>query len=102
VSVSEPTSLYRRLDGGNAFAAVDESIWHRTHAQVIDRFRSRPVLLPAGVADRLAAAHFDPDGSTEHERRAAALESSPWWRLTAGPRRAVTALRQSRDRLRRR
>lgn len=101
VSVSEPTSLYRRLDTGNAFSAVAEATWHRTHAEVIERFRSRPVLLPAGVADRLAAAHFDPHGTTAHERRAAALESSPWWRLTSGPRRVVTALRQGRDRLRR-
>ena len=101
VSIADETSLYRRLDGGNAFSAVDEATWHRTHAEVIARFRSRPVLLPAGSAHRLAAAHFDPDGSTEHQRRADAIESSPWWRLTAGPRRFVTAVRQGRDRVRR-
>jgi glycosyltransferase involved in cell wall biosynthesis len=97
-SILDETSLYRRLDSANAFAAVDQATWHRTHATIIERFRSRPVLLPPGVADRLAAAHFDPDGTTEHERRAEALASSPWWRLTAGPRRLVTALRGARTR----
>ena len=101
VSISDETSLYRRLDSANAFAVVDEATWHRTHAQVIDAFRARPVLLPSGIAERLAGAHFDPEGTTDHQRRAEALESSPWWRLTAAPRRAVTALRSSRNRFRR-
>ena len=100
ISIPDETSLYRRLDDGNAFTAVDEATWHRTHAEVISRFRSRPVLLPADSAHRLAAAHFEPDGTTRHERRADAIESSPWWRLTAGPRRVVTAARRRRARIR--
>jgi len=98
VSIADETSLYRRLDGGNAFTAVDEATWHRTHAEVIARFRSRPVLLPSDSAHRLAAAHFDPDGDTGHQHRADAIEASPWWRLTAGPRRLVTAVRRGRPR----
>ena len=101
-SIPEETSMYRQLDSGNAFTAVDEATWQHTHARVIAGFRARPVLLPPGVAERLAAAHFEPDGSTAHQRRAEALESSPWWRLTAAPRRVVTALRSGRDRFRRR
>lgn len=99
-SIPDETSIYRRLDAGNAFAAADEATWHSTHSRVVEKLAEIPILLPPGSAPRLAAAHFSPGAGTEPERRLAEIESSPWWRLTAGPRRLVTALRSRRDRVR--
>ncbi|MEQ8840652.1 MAG: glycosyltransferase family 2 protein [Acidimicrobiales bacterium] len=68
VSIPAATSLYRRLDGGNADDAATVATWERAHAAVIDRLSSRPVLLPAGDARRLAGTHFVLDGRSRHEQ----------------------------------
>ncbi len=84
-SIDAETSLYRRLDHGNAHTAVDEARWHETHARVIDRLSARPVLVPIGDARRLAGAHFATGGGSRHETdlaasqaEVAALTRSPW------------------------
>ena len=73
VSINAQTSLYRQLDDGNAFAAETVETWQRAHAQVIDRLSSRPLLLPAGDARRVASAHFAPAGGSRHEADLAEL-----------------------------
>jgi glycosyltransferase involved in cell wall biosynthesis len=99
-SVPEATSLYRRLDQGNADTVETAAVWEASHAAVIARLAARPVLLPAGDATRLARTHFVPGaGSRWEDDHAAAraevdaLTRSPWrWgRAFAG--RARTALR---------
>jgi len=67
VSITDQTSLYRRLDSGNADTAESTATWERAHALVIDRLSSRPVLLPAGDARRLAGTHFVLGGRSRHE-----------------------------------
>ena len=67
-SIPEATTLYRRLDRGNAHSAHDDETWLRTHAAVIDRLSARPVLLPAGDARRLASSHFEPGGASRYGR----------------------------------
>lgn len=110
-SIPDATTLYRRLDGGNAHSAHDEETWHRTHAAVIDRLSARPVLLPAGDARRVASGRFEPGGESRHGRELLAAQQqidalirSPrrWLRAfaaRAGPaarRRIGNALRQHR------
>ncbi len=99
-SLPEATSLYRRLDHGNADSVEDETVWRTTHAAVIDRFSARPVLLPVGDARRLAGAHFEIGGGSRHETglRSAQttideLTRSPVRWLRAFARRATGALR---------
>ncbi|MEZ5165572.1 MAG: glycosyltransferase family A protein [Acidimicrobiales bacterium] len=67
ISVPEATSLYRRLDHGNADTAADVATWERAHAAVIERVARGPVLLPADASRRLAGAHFVTDGESRHE-----------------------------------
>lgn len=71
VSIPEETSLYRRLDGGNADSAETAAIWEATHTKVLDRLSAAPLLLPAGDARRLASAHFDIRGGSRHDRELA-------------------------------
>ena len=99
-SLPEATSLYRRLDHGNADSVEDETVWKTTHAAVIDRFSARPVLLPVGDARRLAGAHFEIGGGSRHETglRSAQttideLTRSPVRWLRAFARRVTGALR---------
>jgi hypothetical protein len=66
-SIDEPTSLYRQLDAGNANEAELPPVWVATHGVVIDRLSARPLLLPAGDARRVAAAHFQPGAGSRHE-----------------------------------
>ena len=110
-SIPEATTLYRRLDCGNAHSAHDEATWLRTHAAVIDRLSARPVLLPTGDARRVASGHFEPGGESRHGRELLmaraeidALTRSPlhWLRAfsarggSAVRRRVVGAIRRSR------
>lgn len=67
-SIPEVTTLYRRLDHGNADTAESVEVWERAHATVIDRLSSGPVLLPAGDARRLAGTHFELGARSRHER----------------------------------
>lgn len=99
-SVPEATSLYRRLDRGNADTVETVAVWEASHAAVIARLASRPVLVPTGDATRLARSHFVPGaGSRWEDDHAAvraeleALTRSPWrWgRAFAG--RARSSLR---------
>lgn len=73
VSINAQTSLYRRLDDGNAFEAESVETWQRAHARVIDRLSERPLLLPTGDARRVASAHFAPEGGSRHEADLAEL-----------------------------
>ena len=73
-SIDAETSIYRRLDHGNANTEVDERVWHETHGRVIDRLSSRPVLVPAGDARRIASAHFVPGGGSRWEDDHAAAQ----------------------------
>lgn len=66
-SIDAETSIYRRLDHGNADTEVDEQVWHDTHGRVIDRLSSRPVLVPIGDARRIASAHFIPGTGSRWE-----------------------------------
>jgi hypothetical protein len=75
VSIPHPTSLYRRLDSGNADTEETVATWHRAHAMVIDRLSAHPVLLPVGDARRLAGTHFVLDGRSRHEADLAAAEA---------------------------
>ena len=68
VSIPNETSLYRRLDNGNADTAEAGSIWEEAHARVLDRLSAAPLVLPVGDARRLASAHFDVDGGSRHDR----------------------------------
>lgn len=89
-SIDAETSIYRRLDHGNADTAVDERVWHETHALVIDRLSSRPVLVPTGDARRIASAHFVPGAGSrwelDHAEATAELDA-----LTRSPIRFVAA-----------
>ncbi len=89
-SISAETSLYRRLDHGNANTDEDEAIWHETHARVIDRLSDRPVLAPIGDARRLASAHFIPGEGSRHDAELAALRAEHD-ALTRSPLRMVSA-----------
>ena len=75
VSIPNATSLYRRLDAGNADSAASVATWERAHAMVIDRLSGNPVLLPAGDARRLAGTHFVTGGRSRHEADLAAAEA---------------------------
>jgi len=101
VSSTEETARYRRLDHGNADTAVDEAVWHRTHARVIDKLSAQPVLLDVGDARRLAATHFEPGGGSRYERELVAaraeidaLTRSPLRFVRAFGARASAAVRQ--------
>ena len=85
VSIPQATSLYRRLDAGNADSAASVPTWERAHAMVIDRLSTHPVLLPVGDARRLAGTHFVTDGRSRHEADLAAAEAR-LDRLTRSPR----------------
>ncbi|MEM9466041.1 MAG: glycosyltransferase [Actinomycetota bacterium] len=74
-SIAAETSLYRRLDAGNAEHATDEAIWHQTHARVIERLSARPVLAPIGDAQRIASAHFVPGAGSRHDVELTALQA---------------------------
>lgn len=74
-SIPEATTLYRRLDGGNAHSAHDGETWLRTHGAVIDRLSTGPVLLPAGDARRVASSHFEPGGESRHYRELVAAKA---------------------------
>ena len=67
-SIDAETSIYRRIDHGNADTEVGEQIWHETHARVIDRLAARPHVIPTGDARRLASAHFTPGGGSRWEQ----------------------------------
>ena len=99
-SIPAETTLYRRLDAGNADTAADEAIWWEAHGAVVDRLSAAPVLLPAGDARRLAGSHFVLGGRTRHEaelaetaRRLEQVTRSPvaWLRAFGG--RIVAAIR---------
>jgi glycosyltransferase involved in cell wall biosynthesis len=103
VSIPDATSLYRRLDSGNADSAESVATWEQAHAMVIDRLSAAPVLLPAGDARRLAGTHFVTGGRSRHETDLAAAEAtldqltrSPlrWARMFAA--RAASAVRRGR------
>lgn len=70
-SIPNVTTLYRRLDHGNADTAEPVAAWERAHAAVVDRLSAGPVLLPAGDARRLAGTHFELGGRSRHERELA-------------------------------
>lgn len=74
-SIDDATSLYRRLDHGNADTVVEEPMWHEAHARVIDRLSAQPVLLPSGDARRIASAHFVPGGGSRHDAERATAEA---------------------------
>ena len=100
VSIPDETSLYRRLDAGNADAAEPVAVWERAHAQVIDRLSAHPVVLPAGDARRLARTHFVTGGVSRHEIELAEatatidqLTRSPMRWLRAFAARAASAVR---------
>lgn len=98
-SIPDQTSLYRRLDHGNAHTAEEELVWRQSHAAVIDRLSSRPVLLPVGDARRVASAHFLPGRGSRHDDELAEardtvdrLTRSPWrWARAFGSRAARAA-----------
>ena len=71
VSIPDETSLYRRLDNGNADTAETVAIWEKAHGKVLDRLSARPLVLPIGDARRLASAHFDVHGGSRHDRELA-------------------------------
>ncbi|MEO0605785.1 MAG: glycosyltransferase family A protein [Myxococcota bacterium] len=66
-SINAQTQLYRRLDHGNADTAEDPEVWAHTHAVVVARIAERPLLAPAGDAQRIATAHFQIGGGSRHE-----------------------------------
>jgi len=76
VSIPDATSLYRRLDSGNADTVETVATWERAHAMVIDRLSALPVLLPAGDARRIAGTHFVVDGRSRHEADLATAEAT--------------------------
>ena len=67
-STPEITALYRRLDSGNADTVHDQQTWEETHAEVIKRLSSRPVLLPVGDAQRVASSHYVVGGESRHSQ----------------------------------
>lgn len=67
-STPEITALYRRLDSGNADTDHDQQTWEETHAEVIKRLSSRPVLLPVGDAQRVASSHYVVGGESRHSQ----------------------------------
>lgn len=71
-SINAQTSLYRRLDHGNADTAEDQAVWHHTHALVVARIAQRPLLVPVGDAQRIATAHFEIGSGSRHEAELAA------------------------------
>jgi glycosyltransferase involved in cell wall biosynthesis len=75
-SIPDETSLYRRLDSGNADTAESLATWERAHAMVIDRLSAQPVLLPTGDARRLAGTHFVTGGRSRHEADLAVAEAT--------------------------
>ena len=75
VSIPDATTLYRRLDSGNADTAESVATWERAHAMVIDRLSAAPVLLPVGDARRLAGTHFVTGGRSRHEADLAIAEA---------------------------
>ena len=89
-SIDAETSVYRRIDHGNADTEVDERIWHETHARVIDNLSSRPFVVPTGDARRVASAHFIPGTGSrweqDHQRSEAELDA-----LTRSPIRYARA-----------
>lgn len=66
-SINAQTSLYRRLDHGNADTAEDQAVWQHTHAVVVARIAERPLLVPVGDAQRIATAHFEIGAGSRHE-----------------------------------
>ena len=102
-SIPDATTLYRRLDHGNADTVHDPATWNSAHWAVINRLASRPVLLPASDARRVAGAHFIAGGQSLHEREliAARAEIDA---LTRSPKRwlvvfALRAFRATRHRI---
>lgn len=100
VSIPDETTLYRRLDAGNADAAETVATWERAHAMVLDRLDARPVVLPAGDARRLAGTHFVTGSRSRHEAELdaaraelAELTKSPTRWARAFGRRAADAAR---------
>lgn len=102
-SIPSVSTLYRRLDAGNADEAVPVDVWEATHARVVVKLAAGPVLLPAGDAARLARTHFELGGASRHERELAearaeldAITRSParWLRSFAGRARAAVAARR--------
>ena len=100
VSIPDATSLYRRLDRGNADEASDEAEWLAAHAAVIERLSAQPLLLPAGSAQRLAGAHYLLDGGSrweaDHYASVAQLDAitrSPRRWAAVFARRVVSAIR---------
>ena len=67
-SIPDETSLYRRLDAGNADSAEDLATWEATHTRVLDGLSAAPLLLPPGSARRVASAHFEPGSGSRHDR----------------------------------
>lgn len=53
VEVPEITSIYRRWEGGaeSSYSAHDRAQWAASEARVLDRFRARPLTIPAGELD---------------------------------------------------
>ncbi|MEZ5243832.1 MAG: glycosyltransferase [Acidimicrobiales bacterium] len=76
VSIPRATSLYRRLDAGNADSAESVATWEKAHAMVIDRLSATPVLLPAGDARRLAGTHFVTGDRSRHEADLTAAQAA--------------------------
>jgi len=68
VSIPDETSLYRRLDAGNADTAEAVAVWESAHAKVLERLSAGPLIIPPGNAERLASAHFDVGGGSRHDR----------------------------------
>ncbi|MEM7140389.1 MAG: glycosyltransferase family A protein [Actinomycetota bacterium] len=89
-SITAVTTLYRRLDHGNADTAATVAEWDRAHAQVIDRLSATPVVLPAGDARRLAGTHFEPGRRSRHERELDELRAE-MDQLTRSPLRLARA-----------
>jgi len=67
-SIDAETSIYRRVDHGNADSEVDERVWHETHARVIERLSARPFIIPVGDGRRVASAHFIPGQGSRWEQ----------------------------------
>ena len=67
-SIPDETSLYRRLDVGNADSAEDVATWEAAHTQILDGLSASPLLLPPGSARRVASAHFEPGSGSRHDR----------------------------------
>lgn len=89
-SIPDVTTLYRRLDHGNADTAATVAEWERAHAAVVDRLSDHPVVLPPGDARRLAGTHFEPGSRSRHERELGELRSE-LDQLTRSPVRLVRA-----------